>query len=150
MNKSLQYERIHLQISELFDKCSDLEARMSTIIAVLHHKMKGFFWTGFYIIRNNELIVRSYQGPLACMILTKNKGVCWKAINQQKTVIVPDVHQFEDHIACDSRSNSEIVVPVYDTENNLIGVLDVDSTNFNNFDETDSQWLEKIVKLLFK
>jgi len=150
MNKNLRYQRIYKQTLELFEKCSDLEARMSTVVALLHFKMKDFFWTGFYIIRDNQLIVRTYQGPLACMILAKDKGVCWEGINQRKTIVVPDVHKFKGHIACDSRSNSEIVVPVFDIENNIIGVLDIDSTNFNNFDETDANWLEQIVKLLFK
>ncbi len=150
MNKNLRYQRIYKQTLELFEKCSDLEARMSTVVALLHFKMKDFFWTGFYIIRDNQLIVRTYQGPLACMILAKDKGVCWEGINQRKTIVVPDVHKFKGHIACDSRSNSEIVVPVFDIENNIIGVLDIDSTNFSNFDETDANWLEQIVKLLFK
>lgn len=150
MDKNLRYQRVYKQISELTEKSDNLEARMCTIVALLHYKLKNFFWTGFYCLTDNQLIVRTYQGPVACMTLAKDTGVCWAAINQRKTIIVPDVHQFQGHIACDSRSNSEIVVPVFDNENNLIGVLDVDSTKFNNFDEVDAQWLEKIVKLLFK
>jgi len=150
MNKNRLYQSIFEQTTELFEKCSNIEARMCTIAAILHHKMNSFFWTGFYMLSDNQLIVKTYQGPLACMILEKDKGVCWSSINQQKTIIVPDVHQFQGHIACDSRSNSEIVVPVFDYDNKLIGVLDIDSTNYNNFDEIDAKWLEKIVKLLLK
>lgn len=148
--KSERYKRIHSQIQELFLKNKDLHARMASINALLYHKMDGFFWVGFYLLRAGRLIVGPYQGPLACMELTKDKGVCWAAINQERTVVVPDVHEFPDHIACDSRSLSEIVVPVIDKENNMIGVLDIDSNRLANFDDTDTKELERIVKLLFE
>ena len=121
---------------------------MATIVALLHHKMKGIFWTGFYLLDDGELIVGPYQGPLACILLKKDTGVCWAGINRGETVIVPDVHKFPGHIACDSRSNSEIVVPLRDRSGNIIGVLDVDSTEFNTFDEVDAEWLEKILTLV--
>jgi GAF domain-containing protein len=121
---------------------------MATIVAVLHHKMKGFFWTGFYLLDDGELIVGPYQGSLACILLKKDSGVCWAGIHRGETVIVPDVHQFPGHIACDSRSNSEIVVPLKDKSGKILGVLDVDSTEFNNFDEDDAEWLEKIIGLI--
>ena len=121
---------------------------MATIAAVLHHKMKGFFWTGFYLLDDGELIVGPYQGSLACIVLKKDTGVCWAGINRAETVIVPDVHQFPGHIACDSRSNSEIVVPLRDASGHIIGVLDVDSTEFGTFDEVDAIWLEQIIKLI--
>ncbi len=148
MEKAKRYQRIYNQLEQLLLKCDDQEARMSSVVAVLHHKMEGFFWTGFYCLRNEKLIVRTYQGPVACMELKKDTGVCWAGINQQKTIVVPDVEQFPGHIACDSRSKSEIVVPLKDKIGNIIGVLDVDSTSLNTFDDIDAEWLEKIVELI--
>lgn len=147
--KEGRYSRIYVQLSELLTKTRNPEARMATIVAVLHHKMDYFFWTGFYILTDGELIVRTYQGPVACQVLEKNKGVCWAGINSGKTIIVPDVHQFPGHIACDSRSNSEIVVPVKGEDGQIIGVLDVDSKNYSAFGEVDAHWLEKIVALIY-
>ena len=148
-NKEARYERVYSQLVKLFEGCSDPYARMASICSVLHHKMKGFFWTGFYIIRDGELMVSVYQGPLACMILEKNKGVCWAGIIKRETIIVPDVQQFPGHIACDSRSKSEIVVPLKNDKSQIIGVLDVDSTDLNNFDKTDAIALSKITDLVF-
>jgi len=121
---------------------------MATIVAVLHHKMDYFFWTGFYLLEDGELIVGPYQGPVACILLEKDKGVCWAGVNRGETVVVQDVHAFPDHIACDSRSNSEIVIPLKTSEGDVIGVLDVDSKEHASFDETDARWLEKIVDLV--
>jgi GAF domain-containing protein len=122
---------------------------MATIVAVLLHKMEYFFWTGFYLINKGEMIVNIYQGPVACQILEKNKGVCWAAFNKKETVIVEDVHKFPDHIACDSRSKSEIVVPFKNKAGEIIGVLDVDSSHKGSFSEVDSRWLEKILELVW-
>ncbi len=138
------------QLKDLLVKSDDIDARMATIVAVLHHKMETFFWTGFYCLKDGELIVKTYQGPVACQVLEKNTGVCWAGINQGKTIIVPDVHRFPGHIACDSRSKSEIVVPLRDNNSRIIAVLDVDSTSLNAFDETDEENLEKIVDLIFQ
>jgi len=146
--KAARYERIYKQLSSLFERSSDPVARMSTIAAILHHKMEGFFWTGFYLLIDGELLVGPYQGPLACQVLEKDKGVCWAGIRQGKTLIVPDVHKFPDHIACDSRSNSEIVIPLFDENNRVWGVLDVDSEKVDAFSEIDRIGLEKIVSLL--
>jgi len=146
--KTGRYLRIYRQLKDLLEKPGDTDARMSTVVAVLHHKMESFFWTGFYCLKEGELIVKTYQGPVACQLLEKNKGVCWAAIKQGKTIIVPDVHKFPGHIACDSRSKSEIVVPLRDSNNKIIGVLDVDSSSLNAFDETDAEELEKIVALI--
>lgn len=149
--KSGRYERIYKQLNDLMLKSEDGNARMCSIASILHHKMKDFFWTGFYFLtKDGKLIVRTYQGPVACMELAKDTGVCWAAIKQQKTIVVPDVEKFPNHIACDSRSSSEIVVPVKDTNGNIIGVLDVDSDSLNSFDDIDALWLEKIVTLIFK
>jgi len=149
--KEGRYNRIYQQIKDLMVKSVDPTARMCTISAILHHKMPEFFWTGFYLLTpDNRLVVRTYQGPVACMELARDKGVCWAGINEQKTMIVPDVELFPDHIACDSRSKSEIVVPVWNQQNEIIGVLDVDSDQPDMFDETDAENLEKIVKLIFE
>lgn len=107
MNKAARYERIYQQISGLMQKCDDRQARMATVCAVLYHKMPYFFWTGFYLLKDERLIVATYQGPIACMELNKDQGVCWTCIRSDKTIIVADVHQFEGHIACDSRSKSD-------------------------------------------
>ena len=146
--KSGRYERIFRQLDELLKDNTNPFAAMATIVAVLHHKMNDFFWTGFYLLDKGELIVGPYQGSLACIKLKKNAGVCWAGINRKETVIVPDVHQFPGHIACDSRSNSEIVVPLKNQKGEIIGVLDVDSTKFDAFDETDREWLERIMELV--
>jgi len=148
--KEKRYERLYKQIRDLIEKSSNNPfSNMVTINAVLHHKMDYFFWTGFYLFQEGRLQVGPYQGPLACIDLEKDTGVCWTAINRGETVVVPDVHKFPGHIACDSRSNSEIVVVVKNKENQITGVLDVDSKELNSFDETDAKWLEKIVDLVY-
>lgn len=146
--KAARYGRIYEQIDGLLKKSNDPLAHKATIVAVLHHKLEYFFWTGFYMLRNGELTVEMYQGPVACQILAKDKGVCWAAINQAKTLVVEDVEKFLGHIACDSRSKSEIVVPLKNRAGEVIGVLDVDSKEFASFDEVDAEWLEKILGLL--
>jgi len=146
--KEGRYSRIYEQLQDLLRDRPNLTAGMSTIVAVLHGKMDYFFWTGFYLLDEGDLIVGPYQGSLACIRLKKDTGVCWAGINAGKTVIVPDVHLFPGHIACDSRSNSEIVVPLRDKSGKILGVLDVDSKDFGSFDEVDAKWLEKIISLL--
>ncbi|MCK3683327.1 GAF domain-containing protein [Maribellus sp. YY47] len=148
--KEGRYERIYKQLSELVLKSQNTEARMATIIAVLHHKMEYYFWTGFYLIDEGKMTVSMYQGPVACQILEKDKGVCWAAFNQQETIVVEDVHQFPGHIACDSRSNSEVVVPFKNKSGEIIGVLDIDSKDKASFSEVDARWLEKILELVWK
>jgi len=147
--KEARYQRIFIQLEKLMNTCKDEEARKASIIAVLHHKMEYFFWTGFYMLNNGELIVSKYQGPVACMLLKKDTGVCWAAINQQKSIVVSDVHKFPGHIACDSRSKSEIVIPVRSRIGEIIGVLDVDSKDLSSFDEIDRIYLEKILSLIY-
>src|SRR6056297_3501931 len=137
--KEGRYQRIYKQLEELCKKPGTPISRMATIAAVLHHKMDYFFWTGFYLHKNDRLIVGPYQGPVACQELEKGKGVCWTGIERQEPVIVPDVEQFPGHIVCDSRSKSEIVVPIRDAEDMVIGVLDIDSKERDSFDETDEQ-----------
>ena len=146
--KKGRYERIYKQLEELVGKSDNPISRMATVVAVLHHKMEYFFWTGFYLMQDGRLLVGPYQGPVACQELAKNKGVCWSGINKKETIVVADVHQFPDHIACDSRSKSEIVVPLRSRKDEIIGVLDVDSKDLASFDEIDAEWLEKIIKLI--
>ena len=147
--KEGRYGRIYKQLEELVKKSDNAQARMATITAVLHHKMDYFFWTGYYLIEDGKMTVNSYQGPVACQILEKDKGVCWAAFNQKETVVVEDVHAFPSHIACDSRSNSEIVVPLKKPNGEIIGVLDVDSSEKAAFSEVDARWLEKILDLIW-
>jgi GAF domain-containing protein len=147
--KAKRYKRIYLQLQELVQKTDNTIARMATISSVLYHKMDNFSWTGFYLLLKNELIVGPYQGPLACQMLEKNRGVCWKSINEQQSIIVPDVNKFPGHVACDPRSKSEIVIPVKNNRKEIIGVLDVDSNKLNNFDEIDALHLERIASLIF-
>ncbi|HUM89639.1 MAG TPA: GAF domain-containing protein [Prolixibacteraceae bacterium] len=150
MEKQTRYTRIYNQLSELFVKTKNPVARMATVCALLHHKMPGFFWTGYYLLDQGELIVGPYQGPVACLHLKKDTGVCWAGINQQKPVVVADVHCFEGHIACNPKSKSEIVVPLCNTVGEIVGVLDIDSDRFKQFDNVDAEKLMKINGLIFK
>lgn len=147
--KQKRYQRLYTQISDLIEKSSNNPlSNMATIIAVLHHKMKYFFWTGFYMLQDGKLQVGPYQGSLACINLAQDTGICWAAINSKKTLVVDDVEAFPGHIACDSRSKSEIVIPLKNKEGEITGVMDVDSSSLNSFDEVDAEWLEKIVRLV--
>lgn len=150
MNAKLKrYDRLFEQIQKLIEDKPNAISRMATISAVLHHKMQGFFWTGFYLLDEGELMVGPYQGPLACLKLRKDTGVCWASVNAAQSMVVPDVHQFPGHIACSSLTNSEIVVPVFDGEARLVAVLDVDSREFEHFNHDDRVGLEKIVSLIY-
>jgi GAF domain-containing protein len=142
-----RYRRIYEQLKDLLKKTDDKIAKMATIAALLHHKMSHFFWTGFYRIVNDELTVGPYQGPLACQVLEKNKGVCWTCINRRESIVVPDVEKFPGHIPCDPRSKSEITIPLWEGDE-VYGVLDVDSDKLNAFSEIDRKWLEKIIELI--
>lgn len=148
--KSKRFERIYLQLKDLLEPHDNPIAAMATINAILHHKLDYYFWCGFYLLdENGELKVGPYQGPVACIKLKKDVGVCWAGINEKETIIVPDVHNFPGHIACDSRSSSEIVVPLKSNTGEIVGVLDVDSKDLNSFDEADKEGLEKILGLVF-
>jgi L-methionine (R)-S-oxide reductase len=147
--KTKRYERVREQLRELFSKTTDPISRMATAASLLHNKFNYFSWTGFYRIDNGELIVGPYQGLVACLLLKKHTGVCWAAIDEGKPFIVPDVHKFPGHIACDSRSNSEIVIPLRDKNGKIVGVLDVDSTELNSFDKDDETGLTKIAELIY-
>jgi len=147
--KSGRYQRIYAQLEALLKKSSDPIARMATVCAVLHHKMDYFFWTGFYLLKGDELIVGPYQGPVACQTLESGKGVCWAAVNEKEAVVVPDVHLFPGHIACDSRSESEIVLPLYNSSGALVGVMDVDAREKNQFNDVDRSHLTEILNLIY-
>jgi len=144
-----RYERIAAQLAELFIKKPDPIARMATVSALLHHKMPHFFWTGFYRLVGDRLVVGPYQGPLACAVLDAPEGVCWAGVNRTETLIVPDVQEFAGHVACDARSKSEIVVPVRDGDGAVVAVLDVDSDRPDAFGPADRSGLERIVALVF-
>ncbi len=151
MNKKIEkYERIKKQLKGLLHPVKNKHSRLATICAVLHHKFPQFFWTGFYFLtEDNELEVTTYQGPLACLRLKKDTGVCWASINKRETVIVDNVHDFEGHIACNPLSKSEIVIPVY-RYNEIVGVLDIDSDSERAFDTTDANCLEEIIKMVYE
>ena len=121
-------------------------AKMANVSAALHETF-GFWWTGFYRVENDELVLGPFQGPIACTRIKYGRGVCGTSWQREETVIVPNVHEFPGHIACSSASNSEIVVPLI-RDNKVIAVLDIDSTEFGTFDETDKAYLEQIVGLL--
>ena len=147
--KKGRYLRIYAQLEALLQKTEDPLARLASICAVLHHKMDHYFWTGFYLYKEGKLIVGPYQGPLACQELEKDKGVCWAALNRRVPVVVPDVHEFPGHIACDSRSKSEIALPVFDQQGEVRAVFDVDSDQFNSFNEVDQAQLKAIMELIY-
>lgn len=148
-SKLAKYDRLYEQIRQYVQTTDDIWARLATMEAVLHHKMQTFFWTGVYALIDDELIVRSYQGPVACQKLKHHTGVCWAAVRSGETVIVGNVEEFPGHIACDSRSKSEIVLPIRDRKGEVFACLDVDSDQLNAFDEEDEQGLKKILTLLF-
>lgn len=144
--KAEQYALLYEQLQALLQGETDQVARMANTAAALHHTFH-FWWTGFYRVAGEELILGPFQGPIACMRLGRGRGVCGTAWQEQQTLIVPDVDCFPGHIACSSASRSEIVVPLV-REGAVIAVLDIDSEHLATFDEEDKFWLEKIVKLL--
>ncbi|PWG82134.1 GAF domain-containing protein [Pararcticibacter amylolyticus] len=145
-SKQDQYISILPQIRALIEGEDDLIANMANISAALKEQF-GFFWTGFYLVRGQELVLGPFQGPVACTRIAYGKGVCGTAWKLQQTLVIPDVDAFPGHIACSSLSRSEIVVPVFGN-NEVKAVLDIDSEDLNTFDETDRQYLEEIVSLI--
>ncbi|WP_075591237.1 GAF domain-containing protein [Labilibacter marinus] len=148
-SKLAKYNRLYKQIEELTSPINNPISRMATLVAILHHKMKGFFWTGFYLLDEGELLVGPYQGPIACLRLKKDVGVCWAGVNTKETVVVDDVEEFPGHIACSSLSKSEIVVPLKNKDK-VVGVLDVDSRDLAQFDNEDKEGLEMLLELIYK
>lgn len=147
MDKIEQYKQLTSQIRSLIEGETDAVAVMSNVAAAIHQTM-GFWWTGFYRVAGEELVLGPFQGPVACMHIPFGRGVCGTAWKRAETVVVPDVEQFPGHIACSSESRSEIVVPVFGPDNTVVAVLDIDSRELNTFDETDRQYLEEICKML--
>lgn len=145
-DKASQYQSLLPQIAALLAGETDLVANLANIAAALKEQF-GFFWVGFYWVKDNELVLGPFQGPVACTRIAHAKGVCGQAWAQAKTLLVPDVELFPGHIACSSLSKSEIVVPIY-TNGEVVGVLDVDSELLNHFDETDAKYLEELVSLI--
>lgn len=147
MSKSTAYEELLNEVKSFIQDENDKIACMANVAALIHERF-GFWWTGFYRVIGEELVLGPFQGPVACTRIRKGRGVCGTSWNEARTVIVPNVHEFPGHIACSSLSNSEIVVPVFDECGNVTGVLDIDSRDFGTFDETDAEWLEEICRLI--
>ena len=147
MEKTEKYRLLERQVAALVEGETDVIAKMANVAAVLHETF-GFWWTGFYRVAGDELVLGPFQGPVACMHIPFGKGVCGTAWMRNETVVVPDVEQFPGHIACSSASRSEIVVPVHGPDGAVTAVLDIDSDRLATFDEEDRVWLEKIVTLL--
>ena len=145
--KQEKYQLLTEQISALIAGEKDPIAVMANVCAAIHETM-GFFWTGFYRVQNDELLLGPFQGPVACMHIAFGRGVCGTTWKQRQTIVVPDVEQFPGHIACSSLSRSEIVVPVFSQDNEVLAVLDIDSKELATFDDTDRQYLEKICQLI--
>jgi GAF domain-containing protein len=148
MEKEERYQLLVAQIRALVEGETDQIAVMSNIAAVIHQEMK-FWWTGFYRVVNNELVLGPFQGPVACMHIGFGKGVCGTAWKKGETIVVPDVEQFPGHIACSSASRSEIVVPIFSKSEpqRVVAVLDIDSEKLNTFDSVDQKYLEAICLL---
>ena len=146
MTKQEKYQTLLPQIEALVAGETDMIANMANVAAVLHETF-GFWWTGFYRVEGQQLVLGPFQGPIACTRIPFGRGVCGTAWQRAETVIVPNVHDFAGHIACSSASNSEIVVPIQH-DGRVVAVLDIDSTDFNTFDATDQHYLEQIAAML--
>ena len=142
-----KYRLLTEQIRALIEGETDQIAIMANVCAAIHETM-GFWWTGFYRVQGSELMLGPFQGPVACMHIGYGRGVCGTAWKEQRTIVVPDVEQFPGHIACSSLSRSEIVVPVFSKEGEVMAVLDIDSKDLATFDDIDRQYLEDICKIV--
>ncbi len=145
-SKKEQYQALIPQIKGLINGEPDLIANLANIAAALKEQF-GWFWVGFYLVKNDQLVLGPFQGPVACTRIAMGRGVCGTSWATAKTLIVPDVEKFPGHIACSSLSKSEIVIPLFHNEQ-VVGVLDVDSSELDSFDENDQQYLEQIVQLI--
>ena len=150
--KQALYEEAEKELISITEGETDVTALMATVCCILSQKFDYYFWTGFYNVdphKENELVVGPYQGTLGCLRIPFGRGVCGAAASKLETQVVADVHAFPGHIACDSRTDSEIVVPVTNADGQLIAVLDVDSVEANSFDETDRIALETLMQRIF-
>lgn len=148
-NKEDKYKEILPQIKALIEGENDVTANMANVCAALKYGM-NFFWVGFYLVKENQLVLGPFQGPVACTRIHKGKGVCGASWERGEVIIVEDVERFPGHIACSSLSKSEIVLPIYNSQKEIIGVLDVDSDEYATFDKTDELYLNEILKLFVK
>lgn len=147
-DKKTKYETLLPQIEAIVAGEPDVTANLANIAAALKQTL-GFFWVGFYLVKGDQLVLGPFQGPIACTRINHGKGVCGTSWKEQKVILVPDVEQFPGHIACSSASRSEIVLPAF--KNNAVAlVLDVDSDQLNDFDETDQRYLESLMRLIEK
>jgi len=146
-NKREKYEELLPQLAALIEGETDETAVLANVSAALATEF-DWWWTGFYLVRGDELLLGPFQGPVACYHIAYGRGVCGTAWKEERTVVVPDVEQFPGHIACSSLSRSEIVVPVRDRQGTIRGVLDIDSKNLSAFDDTDRQYLEQVVEII--
>ena len=146
INKEQAYQEAVTEIKGVIDGEPDLVANLANTVAILQQKF-NFWWTGFYLVKDDQLVLGPFQGPVACTRISFGKGVCGTSWQQKQTLVVPDVHQFPGHIACSAASNSEIVVPVMKNDEVWM-VLDIDSTGYNTFDTTDQKYLEEIAVLM--
>ncbi|WP_151717032.1 GAF domain-containing protein [Acinetobacter sp. TUM15071] len=147
-HKAEQYQSIIPQIQAIVEDESDVIANLANICAALKQQF-GWLWIGFYLVKDNELVLGPFQGPIACTRIAKGRGVCGAAWQQQQVIVVPDVDQFPGHIACSSASRSEIVLPIM-KEGECVGVLDVDSDELNQFDQIDAEYLQELMLIIEK
>jgi len=147
MKKREKYEQLLPQAEALVAGEPDVIARMANVAALLHREM-GFWWTGFYRVEGDHLVLGPFQGPVACTRIARGRGVCGTSWKEEHTIVVPDVEQFPGHIACSSESRSEIVVPVR-RDGAIVAVLDIDSRELATFDDTDRLYLERIAALIY-
>ena len=143
-----RFERLRDQLESLVETTRDPLAIRATAAALLHHKVPSVSWTGFYMLRGGELVVDVYQGPAACLVLPAHTGVCWAAIDRRTSLVVPDVEEFPGHIPCDSRTRSELVVPLFGPDGEPVGVLDIDSTRRARFGEGELAGYELVARFL--
>ena len=151
-DKARRYGQVAEEIAAVLDGEPNRVARMATVASMLASAFDHFFWTGFYVVdpdKDGEMVVGPYQGTLGCLRIALGRGVCGAAAARRRTILVPDVEAFPGHIACDSRSRSEVVVPVLGPSGDLIGVFDVDAVELNAFDETDAAGIEAILRQVF-
>ena len=147
MDKDKTYQLLVKQVESLIDGENNPVGQLANAGALLHETMH-WWWTGFYLVKDGELQLGPFQGPIACYRIKKGRGVCGTAWQENRTIVVPDVEQFPGHIACSSLSRSEIVVPLHDLSGAVIGVLDIDSKDLATFDDVDARWLNEIVRVI--
>ncbi|MBR5672975.1 MAG: GAF domain-containing protein [Muribaculaceae bacterium] len=147
MDKTSTYQLLVKQVESLIEGENNTTGQLANAAALLHETM-GWWWTGFYLVKDDVLQLGPFQGPVACYCIKRGRGVCGSAWEQNRTLVVPDVEQFPGHIACSSESRSEIVVPLHGPDGTVAGVLDIDSRELATFDDEDARWLEEIARVI--